>query len=240
MIAELKSNAVQIIDELDYCYVVSFEGQIGYTDKANISRWKPYNGGGGGGGGGGGSDGGSADGGDISLSACPSYSLVTLSAISQSGEVTGKATVKADETEVLLCSFDYEETVPVVVEAENAPQMEGCYTVWVDDVFGFIRKEFVQMPGETAPETWEGYSKWGTEVKPTLYLEGETLVKLNTNTKVTVLRELDTSYFIQVEDVLGFANKENIQKTPYYTGGGSDDGGSGGGGGGEEWSPPAL
>lgn len=229
-IQNLSTNPVRVLDEMGNCYVIEVGDQIGYVAKADVSRYR-YSGGGGGGGGAGG---GSADGGDISLAAAPT--LYWLATFRQEGTVTGTAIVKGDGAEALLGTLEYEESVSVVVESGFAPELDGYCTVYVNDLYGYVREGLVALPDAEAFEPWTGYSRWGTEMFGSLYLHGEVLQKLGSNTEVEVLWELESCYYIRVNDAVGYVSKTLISPTRFSTGGG----GGGSSGGGESWSPPML
>ena len=107
----LKTNTqVEVLDELDECYVVKVEDEICYMLKDQVSKNRIKGGGGNG----------SADGGDISLS----YGgVVFLSAIEQSGDVTGIAEVLVNEAQVILGYFSRGDTAPMVAEEGFAPAL---------------------------------------------------------------------------------------------------------------------
>ncbi len=230
---KMGSAQVRVIDEMEYCYVIESDGQIVYVKKSDINHTRSS--GGGTGGSGGSSGGGGADGGDISLSASAYFHR--LSIIKQEGTVTCTAIVKGDGAEALLGSLEYGEIVPVVSEPGFAPELDNYYTVYINGLYGYVRKELIDLPDSENYEPWAGYSKWGTEVYSSMYLNGEILQKLGTNTEVEVLRELESCYYIRVNDVVGYVSKTLISPTRFSTGGG---GGGAGGGGGESWSPPML
>ena len=79
------------------------------------------------------------------------------------------------------------------------------------------------------------------------YLRGEGK-RLNTNTAIHVIADLDTCYLVTVEDDFGYVPKEMVsekrivsKKAPAESGGsGGGTSGGGGGGGGQEWSDPVL
>lgn len=222
---KMGSAQVRVVDEMEYCYVIESDGQFVYAKKSDVAHTRPSGGGSGGGGG--------SDGGDISL-AVPFFHR--LSTIKQEGNVTCTAIVKGDGAEALLGTFEYDEIVPVVVETGFAPELEGYHTVYVNNLYGYVRKELIDMPDSENYEPWAGYSKWGTEVYSSMYLNGEILQKLGTNTEVEVLRELESCYYIRVNDISGFVSKTLISPSRFSTGGG----GGGAGSGGESWSPPML
>lgn len=249
----LKTNTkIEVLDDLGGCLVVKVEDVTGFMKLEDISkspiRSQSSGGGdggsgGGSGGGGGSSGGGGQDGGDISLRFYGG--IVLLSAITQEGSVTGLATVRADGTEVVLGFFDREETAQVVVESGFAEDWEGYATVMMDDLYAHVPEALIQRKGEEAYAQWDGFAKYNTMFYDNFYLHGEGK-RLNTNTAIHVVADLDTCYLVTVEESFGYVAKTMVsekrivsREAPAESGGGGG-GSSGGGGGGQEWSDPVL
>lgn len=247
------NTKIEVLDDLGYCYVVKIEEATGFIKPNRMSKWRSSSGssnddggssGGSSGGGGGVSTG--QDGGDISLRYNATVQL--LAAIEQTGEVTGTGTILADGTEVILGYFDRGENIPVVTEEGFAEAKEGSHTVYLDGLFAYVDEKLVSMDGVESYEEWDGYSRWSATVHDNHHLIGNPTDKLNTNTKVHVVYELENCYMVEIGETTGFMAKDMISKYRYSSGSSSDDsggssGGSGGSnssGGGEEWSPPAL
>lgn len=243
----LKTNTkIEVLDDLGGCYVVKVEDITGFMKLEDISKsviraQSSDDDGGSGGGGSSGGGGGGQDGGDISLQF--HGGIVLLSAITQEGSVTGKATVRADGTEVVLGFFDREEPVQVVVEAGLAEDWEGYATVMMDDLYAHVPETLIQRKGEEPYAQWDGFAKYNTLFYDNFYLRGEGK-RLNTNTAIHVVADLDTCYLVSVEGSLGYVSKTMVSQTKIVTRSTQteDDGGGGssGGGGGQEWSDPVL
>ena len=251
----LKTNTkIEVLDDLGGCCVVKVEDVTGFMKLEDISkspiRSQSSSGGdsgSGGGSGGGGSSGGGGgqDGGDISLRL--NGGIVLLSAITREGSVTGKATVRADGTEVVLGFFDREETVQVVVESGFAEDWEGYATVMMDDLYAHVPETLIRRKGEEAYAQWDGFAKYNTMFYDNFYLQGEGK-RLNTNTAIHVVADLDTCYLVTVDESFGYVAKTMVsekrivsKKAPVESGGGGGDtSGGGGGSGGQEWSDPVL
>lgn len=243
----LKTNTkIEVLDDLGGCYVVKVEDITGFMKLEDISKsviraQSSDDDGGSGGGGSSGGGGGGQDGGDISLQF--HGGIVLLSAITQEGSVTGKATVRADGTEVVLGFFDREEPVQVVVEAGLAEDWEGYATVMMDDLYAHVPETLIQRKGEEPYAQWDGFAKYKTLFYDNFYLRGEGK-RLNTNTAIHVVADLDTCYLVSVEGSLGYVSKTMVSQTKIVTRSTQteDDGGGGssGGGGGQEWSDPVL
>lgn len=236
----LKTNTeIQVLDELDYCYVVQLEESIGFISKEQVSKKRITYGGGGdysGGGGGGSSSGGGQDGGDITLR----YGIVTLSATEGQTVVTGQAQVLADGTQFVLGLYNIGDTVSVVTEEGFAPAWDGHYTLYVDGLYAYLPKSFVLLEGEEPFAQWEGYCAKKAVIYDNYLMQGEGKT-LKVNTEITVLWDGGDFYLVSTGDELGYLPITQVSATRYSTGGGYYDGGSSGGGGYvEEWSPPVL
>jgi hypothetical protein len=233
-----RNEEVEVLEELNHGYLIRIEETEGFVSKDGISRaylssgWS---------GGSGSSSGGStgADGGDISLAFYGGGRVLLLSAIDQSGDVTGTATVLCDGAPVVLGYFDREDIIPLVTEEGFAPTWEGYWTVYLNGLYAYVQKALVLAPGEEAFALWEGYSASNTQVYRDNTLLGDPISTLNVNTEITVLWELENCYVIQAGDVTGCIAKEQAGADQFYVGswsGGSSSSGSSGG----DWTPPAL
>lgn len=233
---KLKANTkVEVLDDLGYCYVVRVEETEGFMNKSLLAKW-PFSSGGGNSDSESGVDSTGADGGDISLPF--QGNIVSLSAIEQTGNVTGQAAVLADGTEVVLGYFDRGEEIPMVAEDGFAENWDGYVTVYLNGLYAYVPQELVLTQGAEAYEAWDGYSRWNGVVYDNFYLLGDPIDKLYINNKVHVIAELENCYLVEVNEVIGYMSKGMVSQTRISTGGGnSDDDGSGEG---AEWSPPAL
>lgn len=221
---DLRGASVTVLDELENCYAVDWNGTVGYAAKAGISRWPASQGGGSGG-----SSGGS-DGGDISLRG--TIRLVTLSAAVPAG-----AAVKADGVEAVLCRVNAGDTVSVIAES-SCPEIAGYAAIYLDGGCAYIRWDALLFPEQEDFVRWEGFSKANMTVYDNAYLEGLPIKRPAVNTQVTVLWELENSFFVETGSVRGFVCKDSVSTVKQSTGG---SGGSGGGSGSDSaWSPPML
>lgn len=241
----LQTNTkIEVLDEYDGCCVVTVEDTLGYMKREDISKYRfvPSDGGGSsdGGGGGGGSSSGGQDGGDISLRA-PVFA-VNLSAIAQEGTVTGKATVKVDQAQVILAFFDRGEQAPVIVEPGFGEDWPGYTPVLLGELWGYIPQNLLETPESQAFQEWSGYARYNAALYDNFYLRGNA-TRLGTNTAIQVLNDLETCFLVRCNDTLGFMAKDSVSQYPISVGGGSSESSGdsgGGGGGGDEWTPPVL
>ena len=222
--ANLNMNTqIDVLDELEYCYVVKVGEESGFIAKAQVSKdYIRYSGGGGGGGG--------ADGGDISLSF---GGIARLSVIEQSGEVTGTAEVLADGTQVILGYFDREELAPVVAEEGFAPAWEGYYTLYLDGLYGYLPQNLALAEGEESYIQWDGFAAHQAKVYDNRLLQGEG-VQISVNTSVTILWDGGDVYVVSIDGDIGYMAKTLVGQKRFSTnrGGGGNSGG--------DWTPPAM
>lgn len=218
---------VEVLDELTECYLVRLEGELCYMPKSQVSRWPVTYGGGGSS-----EDGGSADGGDISL--CGAFQ--TGNVIPQEGTPTGKATIKADDTEVILGFYAQGEQVDVLVSTDILPERTGFVPVLLSGVAGYVREDCVKQSGEPDYESWVGYARYGTGLYDNLHLTGEIIRTFTANQSVEVLLELKDCFLVRTDGQTGYVRKDMLTTVPvpYGSGGGNDSSGT------DEWSPPAF
>ncbi len=250
---QLRMNTkLEVIDAYGDCLVICVGDETGYILSSSVSpyplqAW-------GGGNGGGDSGGGGADGGDISLSAkpsadgwcakrlsatsvLPSLALKLLSSTEESSPVTysGTATVLADGAELVLVWFAPGDEVRVL-----SADPSTC-TVYYDGQTASVSR-FLVLLSEDEPYTpWEGYAKANAVCHSDYYLNDTEPKRLNVNTVLSVIGELDRCYAVSLDGKCVFIAKEFVSETKVPVGwnGGGNGGGSGGGDGGD-WSPPAL
>ena len=110
-------------------------------------------------------------------------------------------------------------------------QFKNYYVVEQDDVDLLVHKQFLRMEGEEAFESWNGYSKSGTEVFDDPYMRGEPTATLNKNTQVTVLESNGGWAYIEWEGGKGYVDASMLSKWRVSGGTTGGSGGSGGSGG---------
>ena len=208
------NTTVEVLEDLGYGYLVSYNGSLGFMRAGSLSRNKiVYS-----------APSGGSDGGDISLQG----GIFNLSAVPQEGEVTGEATVLADGTPLVLMRVQLDETVDVVTEEGFAEAKEGFVTVYVSGLYGYVDEKLV---GETDYTAWDGYAKFDAEIFDNYYLLGEAASKPTVNTVLHLVGELDNCYLVDFNGSVGYISKDLVSATKVAVGGG---------GGGAEWSPPAM
>ena len=109
-----------------------------------------------------------------------------------------------------------------------------------------VPKTLIQRKGEEAYAQWDGFAKYNTMFYDNFYLQGEGK-RLNTNTAIHVVADLDTCYLVTVDESFGYVAKTMVsekrivsKKAPVESGGSGGGSSGGGSGGGQEWSDPVL
>ena len=129
----------------------------------------------------------------------------------------------ADKTPAILDTLMRGDTVDVVGEYD-----EDHYVIKTDLGYGLVQKNLLRLDSETPYEVWTGYAYWHAEVYDNLYLTGEPVQLLQTNTKVEVLDDIGYCYVVRVGELDGFMNKSRLTKWHIPGGGSPSSGGDGG------------
>lgn len=195
----LEANSpVEVQEDLGWCILVEQDGTAGYMRKETVAKHpvavdKKDN-----------SDGenGTAgeDGGEISL-------LSTL--VPQEGAVTGKATVLADETMVILGYFDRGDKIPVVQQSEK----DGYWMVCLDGLYAAVADEYICPAGEAAYSAWEGRTNEIVPVYEDFWMLGSPSGMLDGNAAVQVLYELEHCYLVKAGKLTGYMAKNDVMAT---------------------------
>lgn len=110
------------------------------------------------------------------------------------------------------------------------------YVVEQEDVDLLVHKDMLRMDSEEAFESWNGYSKSGTEVFDNPYFRGEAIASLNKNTQVTILESNGGWAYIEWDGGKGYVKADMLSKwrisggSPSSDNGGSGNSGNSGGG----------
>ena len=242
-LATLKTNTkVEILEELEDCYLVTADGETGFVAKAQVSKWPiksssgSDDGGSSDGSSGGGGSSGEQDGGDISLMFYGKVQL--LSAVTK----TGSAQVRVDGAKVVLKYFNLGDTVQIVAEEGFAPALPGYLTILVDDTYAYIPQSWVHKDADPAFESWDGFAGYNCKLYDNYLLRGKEVKPVYGNTALTVLWTAGDVSVIRVGDTIGYASTDTLRTTPLpaqqpQEGGGGSSGGSSSSG---EWTPPAM
>ena len=120
-------------------------------------------------------------------------------------------------------TFDAGDTVKVV------GTFQDYYVVEEEDVDLLVEQRLVRLDSEEPFESWNGYTKYGTEVYESVYGKGEPTT-LQKNTQITVLEGKEDWLYIEWEDGKGYVSASQISR--WRISSGSSSGGGGGSGGG--------
>lgn len=232
----LKTNTkVEVLEELEDCYLVTVDGETGFVSKAQVSNWPIKSSSGSNDGGSSGGSSGGQDGGDISLAFSGKIQL--LSSVTK----TGSAQVRVDGAKVVLKYFNLGDTVQIVAEEGFAPALPGYTTILVDDTYAYIPEAWVHTDADPAFESWDGFAGYNCYLYDNYLLRGKAVKQVYGNTDLTVLWTAGDVSVIRVGDTIGYASTDTLRTTQIPAQKNQeDDGGSSGGEGGGEWSPPAL
>lgn len=216
-VKNLASNTkLEVLEDLGWCLLVELEGKNAYVKPENLARnpiigSRESNGG----------DskkegsfsereGTGEDGGDIWLQ--HSGNLTFLATITpQKGNVSGKATVLADGTDVVLGYFHRGDLIPVIGEADT----DGRLTVSLDGLYATVSGDCILAEGEEPYEQWEGRSTYGAALYEDYWMLGSPVDRLNADKSVTVLYELENCYLVEAGNVTGYVGKNMV--TPVRT-----------------------
>lgn len=245
-LATLKTNTVvEVIDELEDCYVVRVDEQLACVQKEQISKYpirssssSGSSGGGSSHGGGGGSS--AQDGGNIYLSAAHAEQaqIHLLAEVTK----TGSAQLRADNSKLVLAWFGLGDTVQLVEESGFAPEMEGYLTIYLNGVYAYIPQLWVLREGDPDFEQWDGFAGYGCKFYDNYLLSGKPLQTLYVNKPLTVLWTAGDVSLIRVDDTVGFAATDTLRTTRIVVKKSVDEGGSSGSSGGRSgsggvWTP---
>ena len=211
------NTKVQVLEDLGWCVLVDVDGMTGYMKQATIAK-NPQNiklpdsgkqapantpnqvaaeftkdGAVG------------QDGGEISLEHGGKITLLAVLA-PQEGTVSGKATILADETQVVLGYFDSGDRIPVV-EEDGA---NGVLTICLDGVYATVSADWVRTPEEKEYAAWEGKTEQIISVYADCWMIGSPIDRLNAGTVVKVLFELENCYLVEVNGITGYVAKGDI------------------------------
>ena len=215
-VKKLPSNTkVEVLDDLGWCLLVRCDGVDGYMKPEKLAK-SPRNGGNGddiskgnGNAAGNGSSSGNnvtgEDGGDIWLQA--SWQVTQLSVIApQQGDAVGKATVLADKTDVVLGYFDRGDRIPVVKQNTYGDQLTVC----LDGLYASVSGAYIRAEETSEYNAWKGSSKYYAEIYADFWMTGSPIDRMNANTEVTVLYELENCYLVEADGVTGYILKDMV------------------------------
>lgn len=234
------NTEVEVLEDLGVSLLVKLDETMGFVKKEQISRWRiEYSGGSDDSSESGGGSNVGQDGGDITLQS--GGSLILLSIIEQTGEVTGTAHVLADGTPIILGYFERGDMVPVVKNPHEDLILEDYCLLYLNGLYAYVQIPMLQLPGSQPYEAWDGYVGVNAKCFGNFNLTGDPMTGIWTNVPVRVLADLGDCYLVEINANIGYMAKDSVSKTqiPIYSGG-SDSSDSSSDSGGKEWSDPVL
>ena len=190
-------TSVEVLEDLGWCVLVELDGKTGYMKQESLAGKPQENNGAAGSGPGSGQGSAGKDGGEIAL-------LSVL--VPQEGTVSGKAVVLADGTQILLGYFDRGEKIPVVQERIR----EENLTVYLDGLYATVSGAYVHTGETQADPSWDGKCTQIASVYADRWMLGSPIDRLNANTGVKVLFELDNCYLVDVNGITGYVKKDCV------------------------------
>lgn len=198
-VKKLPSNTkVEVLDDLGWCVLVSCENETGYMKPEGLAR-KPQSSTPAAG------ESAGEDGGEIWMQHAGNLTL--LSTITpQKGNVSGSATVLADGTQVSLGYFERGDKIPVVKQSIGGENLTVC----LDGLYAQVSGTYVQTADDSAYTPWEGRSRQIVPVYKDFWMLGSPIERLNANTGLKVLYELEHCYFVEVHGTMGYMKKDGV------------------------------
>ena len=236
-----KNTQVTILESNGGWAYIEWNGGKGYVDASMLSKWRisggsPSNDNGGSGNTGGGNN----DGTDVPIGSLTSAEesfqpKVHLLGVYYGPEMekdfeSGMATVLADKTEGYIYLLVRDDEVKVTSYDDNT------VTIWLgEEQYAEIPRFLVRLEGDTAYESWTGYSRWNGIIYEDYQMDTEK-VTLSTNKHVTVLDEVNGCYVVEYEGHIGYMRPDKVSNALIVSE--PENGNSGGSG--STWTPPKL
>lgn len=199
---------VEVLEDLGWCCLVDYNGISGYMKPETIAknpsagRKAPAD-----------SEGQEGqDGGEISLGFGGTVTLLSTLA-PQEGTVSGKATVLADDTQVILGYFDRGDRIPLLRQNEK----DGYLAVYLDGLYAWVADAYVRTAEEKAFEAWDGRTEGIVSLYDDFWMLGSPSGRLNGNVAVRVLFELENCYLVEAEGMTGYMAKADVAQVPEET-----------------------
>lgn len=236
-----KNTQVTILESNGGWACIEWDGGKGYVKADMLSKWRisggsPSNDNGGSGNTGGGNN----DGTDVPIGSLTSAEesfqpKVHLLGVYYGPEMekdfeSGMATVLADKTEGYIYLLVRDDEVKVTSYDDNT------VTIWLgEEQYAEIPRFLVKLEGDTAYESWTGYSRWNGIIYEDYQMDTEK-VTLSTNKHVTVLDEVNGCYVVEYEGHIGYMRPDKVSNALIVIE--PENGNSGGSG--STWTPPKL
>ena len=233
-----KNTQVTILESNGGWAYIEWNGGKGYVDASMLSKWRISDGSPSSDNGN--TGGGNKDGTDVPIGSLTSAEesfqpKVHLLSVYYGPEMekdfeSGMATVLADKTEGYIYLLVRDDEVKVTSYDDNT------VTIWLgEEQYAEIPRFLVKLEGDTAYESWTGYSRWNGIIYEDYQMDTEK-VTLSTNKHVTVLDEVNGCYVVEYEGHIGYMRPDKVSNALIVIE--PENGNSGGSG--STWTPPKL
>lgn len=195
----LEANAeVKVLEDLGGCCLVEYDGGSGYMREESLAshavsedRSTPSAGG--------------EDGGEISMGISGKLNLLSV-VTPQYGDVSAKAEVLADKTQIVLGYFDRGDRIPVVKGSEA----ENMLTISLDGLTAKIEGTYVLMEGESAPEIRLGKTTDIVSLYADRWMQNSPIDRLNSGTQLKILYELEGCCLVEADGTVGYLKTAGV------------------------------
>ena len=195
----LEANAeVKVLEDLGGCCLVEYDGGSGYMREESLAshavsedRSTPSAGG--------------EDGGEISMGISGKLNLLSV-VTPQYGDVSAKAEVLADKTQIVLGYFDRGDRIPVVKGSEA----ENMLTISLDGLTAKIEGTYVLMEGESAPEIRLGKTTDIVSLYADRWMQNSPIDRLNSGTQLKILCELEGCCLVEAAGTVGYLKTAGV------------------------------
>lgn len=123
----------------------------------------------------------------------------------------------------VLATFSRGDRVEVVGEYD-----ETYLVVKLPEGWGLVEKSLLRMSGEAAYEPWTGYARYGACLYAELYLTGDPVRELSSNTRLEVMEDLGWCYLVRLDEITGYVARDQVSSYPLTGGSGGGAGADGG------------
>lgn len=207
---------VQVLEELDKCYCVSYNNATGYIAKEQLSKYvytAPNQESSSGSSSGGTSGSSSRDGEDIQMFV-PKLNLLA--------QETGTAIVKVDRVPLIVGTAQLGQQVEAL--EEEAPK--GWTAILEGGETRYLPTAWLLFDGQPEYEAWDGYAGYSCRLFDNIYLSGQPVKTVYLNAQVTVLWDTGFVSLIQFGQEVGYVSSVTLRQTPQATQPAEDSSGS--------------
>lgn len=128
-------------------------------------------------------------------------------------------TIQGENIPGILCLLKQGDRVEVTGYADETHAL-----VKMETGTGTVERELLRFAGDAAYESWTAYARYHTDMYRDYKLIGKPSETLKTNTKLTVLDELEDCYLVQAGQNMGYIAKAQASKYRIQSGAGGSAG----------------